>query len=367
MPELQKLHEEYWGRGVEILAVNLGEGPKRIREFIERRGYTFRVVEDRNSDIGKIFGVTSIPVQVVVGMDGCVEWIQVGLQAKEDGGTATAARQIGSRRPPPRGGRNVSSGMSVIRTENLGKTYRGGTVALRGLDLEVGEAEVFGFLGPNGAGKSTTIQLLLNFIRPSAGSAYLFDHPVTSTRARRKLGYLPESVNLHSYYSGQRLLEFYGGLAGISSADRSRTAAELLERVGIEDAAEQTISKYSKGMLQRLGLAQALLNDPDLLILDEPTSNLDAIARRDFRDVLLQLKSNGKTVFICSHILSEVESVCDRVAILQQGRLNRVGTLEELSAAKGSRIVVTELPARAGRGIVRYCSSHYGDARDSYH
>ncbi len=236
--------------------------------------------------------------------------------------------------------------MSVIRTENLGKTYRGGTVALQGLDLEVGEAEVFGFLGPNGAGKSTTIQLLLNFIRPSAGCAYLFDHPVTSSQARRKLGFLPESVNLHSYYSGQRVLEFYGGLVGIPSADRARTAAELLERVGIQDAAEQKISKYSKGMLQRLGLAQALLSDPDLLILDEPTSNLDAIARRDFRDVLLQLKSNGKTVFICSHILSEVKSVCDRVAILQQGKLNRVGTLEELSAAKGSRIVVTELPAR---------------------
>ncbi len=237
--------------------------------------------------------------------------------------------------------------MSVIRTENLGKTYKGGTAALRGLDLEVNAGEVFGFLGPNGAGKSTTIQLLLNFIRPSSGTAYLFDQPVACTRTRQRLGYLPESVNLHSYYSGQRLLEFYGGLLGIQRADRSRRAAELLERVGLVEAAGQTISNYSQGMTQRLGLAQALLNDPELLILDEPTSNLDPVARRDFRDILLEHKSSGKTVFICSHILSEVESVCDRVAILQQGELKKVGTLEELSAAKGSRIVVRDLPTRA--------------------
>lgn len=235
--------------------------------------------------------------------------------------------------------------MSVIRTENLGKTYRGGTVALKGLDLEVNAGEVFGFLGPNGAGKSTTIQLLLDFIRPTTGRAYLFDQPVARTETRRRLGYLPESVNLHRYYSGRRLLEFYAGLLGIEPADRSRRAVDLLERVGLADVAEQRVSRYSKGMLQRLGLAQALLNNPELLILDEPTSNLDPIARRDFRTILREYKASGKTVFICSHILSEVESLCDRVAILQKGQLNRVGTLEELSAAEGSRIVVRNLPA----------------------
>ena len=237
--------------------------------------------------------------------------------------------------------------MSVIRTENLGKVYKGGTVALNRLDLEVNAAEVFGFLGPNGAGKSTTIQLLLNFIRPSAGTAYLFDKPVTCAQNRQRLGYLPESVNLHTYYSGQRLLEFYSGLLGVARADRSRRATELLQRVGLQEVAGQKISQYSKGMLQRLGLAQALLNDPELLILDEPTSNLDPVARRDFRDILLELKARGNTVFICSHILSEVESVCDRVAILQRGELKRVGTLEELSGAKGSKIVVRDLSARA--------------------
>ena len=235
--------------------------------------------------------------------------------------------------------------MSIIRTENLGKTYPGGTVALKGLDIEVSAGEVFGFLGPNGAGKSTTIQLLLDFIRPTTGRAYLFDQPVSCTESRRRLGYLPESVNLHRYYSGRRLLEFYAALLGVEPADRSRRAVGLLERVGLADFAEEKISRYSKGMLQRLGLAQALLNNPELLILDEPTSNLDPVARRDFRTILLEYRASGKTVFICSHILSEVESLCDRVAILQKGRLNRVGTLEELSAAKGSRIVVRELPA----------------------
>ena len=235
--------------------------------------------------------------------------------------------------------------MAVIRTETLGKTYRGGTVALRGLDLEVHAGEVFGFLGPNGAGKSTTIRLLLNFIRPSGGAAYLFGQPVTCAQTRKELGYLPESVQLHSYYSGRRLLEFYARLLGLERAECSRRTAELLERLGLREAAERRISQYSKGMLQRLGMAQALINDPELLILDEPTSNLDPVARRDFRDILLDLKARGKTVFVCSHILSEVESVCDRVAILQQGELKRVGTLEELSGARGARIVVGRLPA----------------------
>ncbi len=237
--------------------------------------------------------------------------------------------------------------MSIIRTENLGKVYKRGTTALNGLDLEVHPGEVFGFLGPNGAGKSTTIQLLLNFIRPTTGTAFLFDQPVTCTESREKLGYLPESVNLQTYYSGQRLLEFHAGLSGIEAGARSQRAAELLERVGLQDAAGKAVSQYSKGMLQRLGLAQALINDPELLILDEPTSNLDPVGRRDFREILLDCKARGKTVFICSHILSEVESVCDRVAILKQGILDRIGTMEELSGAKGFKIVARDLPASA--------------------
>ncbi len=225
--------------------------------------------------------------------------------------------------------------MSVIRTRGLAKTYKGGTQALAGLDLDVGAAEVFGFIGPNGAGKSTTIQLLLNFIRPDAGTASLFGRPAAAADHRSRLGYLPESVNLHTYYSGRRLLEFYAGLSGVPSARRAQRAEEMLVLVGLEDVADRKVSKYSKGMVQRLGLAQALMNDPELLILDEPTSNLDPVGRRDFRDIVLKLKAQGKTVFISSHILSEVGSVCDRVAILHRGELKRLEDLrtwEEVSA-----------------------------------
>ena len=217
--------------------------------------------------------------------------------------------------------------MSVIRTDNLSKTYKGGTEALTGLDLEVHAAEVFGFIGPNGAGKSTTIQLLLNFIQPDTGSALLFGQPVRDTKHRERLGYLPESVNLHTYYTGRRLLEFYAGLSGVAAADRAQRAEEMLDLVSLRDAGDRKISKYSKGMVQRLGLAQALMNDPELLILDEPTSNLDPVGRRDFRDIVLKLKEQGKTVFISSHILSEVGSVCDRVAILHRGEMKRLEDL----------------------------------------
>ena len=237
--------------------------------------------------------------------------------------------------------------MCVIRTEKLGKTYEGGTVALSALDLEVRAGEVFGFLGPNGAGKSTTIQLLLNFIRPTSGRALLFGKPATSASSRQRIGFLPESVSLNGYYTGWGLLDFYAKLHRVAEADRPRRVDDLLHRVGLQDASRRRVSQYSKGMVQRLGLAQALIGDPDLLLLDEPTTYLDPLGRRDFRDIVLDLKSGGKTVFICSHVLSEVESVCDRVAILQNGVLRRSGTLEELSQARGSTIVASGLNASA--------------------
>jgi ABC-2 type transport system ATP-binding protein len=240
--------------------------------------------------------------------------------------------------------------MTAIRIENLSKTYRAGhngkeTTAVRTLNLEVKEGEIFGFLGPNGAGKTSTIHLLLNLIRPTGGVAYLFDRPVTETEVHRRLGYLPESINLHDYYRGKGLLGFYAALGGMSPAVRPARVAELLKLLNLEDAADKVVSKYSKGMAQRIGLAQAMLHDPDLLILDEPTASLDPVGRKEFRDILLELKRRGKTVFISSHILSEVESVCDRVAILQNGELRRVGTLQELSAGRRTRFVVKGLPA----------------------
>ena len=217
--------------------------------------------------------------------------------------------------------------MSVILTEKLSKTYGGRTVALTDLDLEVRESEVFGLIGPNGSGKSTTIHLLLNFIRPSGGTAQVFGEPVTGTKHRQRLGYVPESINLHMYHTGPSLLRYYGQLSGLLPRHLSGRIEELLEYVGLDDVANRKVRKYSKGMKQRLGLAQALLHDPDLLILDEPTSNMDPVGRREFRELVLDLKKKGKTVFISSHILSELGAVCDRVAILQGGILKRVEDL----------------------------------------
>lgn len=240
--------------------------------------------------------------------------------------------------------------MAAIYTEKLEKTYTSftgkqpETNALRGLNLEVREGETFGFLGPNGAGKTTTILLLLNLIRPTSGSAKLFDRPVTDHTVHRRLGYLPESVNLHDYYTGQGLLEFYAGLLDIPAQTRGQRVAELLKLLRLEEAAAKSVSKYSKGMLQRLGFAQALLHDPDLLILDEPTASLDPVGRKEFRDILLELKRQGKTIFISSHILSEVETVCDRVAILEKGELKKIGTLQELSSGRSTRLVLRNVP-----------------------
>lgn len=217
--------------------------------------------------------------------------------------------------------------MSVILTENLSKTYGGRTVALTDLDLEVHESEVFGFIGPNGSGKSTTIHLLLNFIRPTSGTALLFGEQVTGSRHRRRLGYVPESINVHTYHTGHSLLKYYGQLSGLESPGLTRRIEELLEYVGLQEVARRKVSKYSKGMVQRLGLAQALMNDPELLILDEPTSNMDPVGRREFRELVLDMKKQGKTVFISSHILSELGAVCDRVAILQRGVLKRIEDL----------------------------------------
>jgi ABC-2 type transport system ATP-binding protein len=241
--------------------------------------------------------------------------------------------------------------MAAIRIENLSKTYRAGwggkeTAAVRALNVEVNEGEVFGFLGPNGAGKTTTIHMLLNLIRPTSGAAYLFDRPVSETEVHSRLGYLPETVNLHDYYRGRGLLNFYGALAGLPAETRPQRVAELLKLLKLEDAADKVVAKYSKGMAQRIGLAQALLHDPDLLILDEPTASLDPVGRKEFRDILMELKHRGKTVLISSHILSEVESVCDRVAILQSGELKRVGTIQELSAGRAARLTIKNLPTQ---------------------
>jgi len=223
---------------------------------------------------------------------------------------------------------------SVITVENLTKHYRnpasGSRAALRGLTLDVPSGEIFGFLGPNGAGKTTTIKLLLGLISPTAGHGTMLGYPLGSVNARRHVGFLPESPYFYEYLRGEELLDYYGRLFGLVHHVRRERNESLLKLVGLWDARRLAVRKYSRGMLQRLGLAQALINDPDLVILDEPAGGLDPIGRREMRDILLHLRDRGKTVFLSSHILAEVETVCDRVAILHRGELVAGGRMTDL-------------------------------------
>lgn len=222
----------------------------------------------------------------------------------------------------------------TISVQHLTKRYRNpqhaDRAALAGLTLDVPPGEIYGFLGPNGAGKTTTIKLLLGLIRPTGGGGAVLGHPLGSVEARRRLGFLPESPYFYEYLRGDELLHYYGSLFGLPDQLRRGRVEELLRLVGLWEHRRLTVRKYSRGMLQRLGLAQALINDPDLVILDEPAGGLDPIGRREMRDILLDLRARGKTVFLSSHILAEVETVCDRVAILHRGELVAVGRIGDL-------------------------------------
>jgi ABC-2 type transport system ATP-binding protein len=233
----------------------------------------------------------------------------------------------------------------AIRLEEVSKTYKGrlgGPVitALDNVSLEVQPGEVFGFLGANGAGKTTTVKILLKLARPTSGRVYLYGHPPGGA-VRNRIGYLPEAPYFYDFLTPVELLGFYASIFGIPGHERRRRIDAVLSRVGIADRADSTIRTFSKGMTQRVGLAQALLNDPDVLFLDEPTSGLDPLGRREIRDIILDLKEHGKTLFVNSHLLSEVELVCDRVAILKRGRLMRIGTVDELVSREGVEVVVS--------------------------
>jgi ABC-2 type transport system ATP-binding protein len=225
----------------------------------------------------------------------------------------------------------------AIETSGLTKRYRGllgrrGFTAVDRLDLRVPAGQVFGFLGPNGAGKTTTIMMLLGNIRPTAGRARLLGRPVGDVETRRRIGFLPEKFQLHDLLQADELLELHGKLYGMGRAARRRRIDEVLELVGLADRRRDRLGQFSKGMQQRLGLAQALLNEPELVILDEPTSALDPIGRRHVRDILLRLRAAGTTVFLNSHLLSEIELTCDQVAILKHGRLVKQGRIDTLLA-----------------------------------
>jgi ABC-2 type transport system ATP-binding protein len=224
----------------------------------------------------------------------------------------------------------------AIDIRGIGKRYREGIlsrtkfVALQGVDLAVQRGEVFGLLGPNGAGKTTLIKILLGIVQSSQGQAFLLGDPAGSKSARKKIGYLPENLSFPAHHTATRALQLYGRLSRLPEQRIQSRSAELLELVGLAGREGELVRKYSKGMRQRLGLAQAMLHEPELLILDEPTDGLDPVGRSQIRQLIMLLKEQGKTVFLNSHILQEVELVCDRVAILAQGTLRGVGTPHEL-------------------------------------
>ena len=217
----------------------------------------------------------------------------------------------------------------AIETVGLRKVY-GRKVAVDDLSLTVRPGEVFGFLGPNGAGKTTTVKILTGLVRPTAGLARVFGRPADHPDTRRRIGYLPEHFRFHDWLTGNALLDFHGRLVGLSPAERRERIPVVLERVGLAGRGGDRIRSYSKGMTQRIGLAQALLGGPELVLLDEPTSALDPIGRREVRDLIRSLRADGLTVFLNSHLLGEIELICDRVAIVDRGRVVRSGRLADL-------------------------------------
>lgn len=227
----------------------------------------------------------------------------------------------------------------AIRTTNLRKRY-GRRIALHGLSLSVEPGEVFGLLGPNGAGKSTTVKILTGLVHASGGDASVLGRDVRDPEARRQVGYLPELFRFQEWLTGVQLLELHGRLAGLDRDERRERIPQVLDRVGLIGRGDERIGGYSKGMAQRIGLAQALLGRPALVLLDEPTSALDPVGRRDVRDLIRALRGEGVTVFLNSHLLSEVELVCDRVAVVDQGRVVFEGKLGDLISG-GHRLRVT--------------------------
>jgi len=223
----------------------------------------------------------------------------------------------------------------VIETRNLSKVFRDfwgrqKVRALKSLDLQVREGEIFGLLGPNGSGKSTTIKILLGLLFPTSGEALVFGRDATDVAKNRRIGYLPEESYLYRFLNATETLDFYGRLFNMPSKERRDRSEQLIEMVGLSSAARRPLKEYSKGMTRRIGLAQALINDPDLILLDEPTSGLDPIGTRQMKDLILKLKEDGKTVVLCSHLLADVQDVCDRIAILYQGELKELGRVESL-------------------------------------
>jgi ABC-2 type transport system ATP-binding protein len=234
----------------------------------------------------------------------------------------------------------------ILRTEGLSKTFEVGfrrkrVRAVDDLSLSVPAGEIFGFVGPNGAGKTTTIKMLMGLIFPTSGRAFIFDAPIPSNESKKRIGYLPENPSFHDFLTGRQAMRFFATLSEVPRSDAARRCDELLDLVGLTPAADRQIRKYSKGMQQRLGIAQALVSDPAFVVLDEPMSGLDPIGRREMRDLILELKRRGKTVFFSTHILPDVETLCDRVGIIIGGKLRDVGRLGDLLSARVQSVEAT--------------------------
>ena len=244
-------------------------------------------------------------------------------------------------------------GQTILRTEKLCKTFEVGVrrkrvQAVKDLDLSVEDGEIFGFVGPNGAGKTTTIKMLMGLIFPTSGKAFIYDAAIPSREAKRRIGFLPENPSYYEFLTGREALRFFGQLSGVAAAELPRRTDELLELVGLSDAAGRQIRKYSKGMQQRLGIAQALVGDPSFVVLDEPMSGLDPIGRKDVRDLILELRRRGKTVLFSTHILPDVEALADRVGVILGGQLRDVGRISDLLSPRIRSVeVVIDLPESA--------------------
>jgi ABC-2 type transport system ATP-binding protein len=245
----------------------------------------------------------------------------------------------------------------ILRTEGLTKTFEVGlrrrrVHAVEDLTLSVEEGEIFGFMGPNGAGKTTTIKMLMGLIHPTRGKAFIFEAPIPSKTSKARIGYLPENPSFHEFLTGIEAMRFFATLAEVPRPEHRRRCEELLGLVGLADAADRQIRKYSKGMQQRLGIAQALVSDPAFVVLDEPMSGLDPIGRKDVRDLIFEMKRRGKTVFFSTHILPDVESLCDRVGLIQQGRLSDVGRIGDLLSARVQSVELAAVVPQAARGVL---------------
>ncbi len=249
--------------------------------------------------------------------------------------------------------------MLAVQILGFEKTYAVGfwrrtrVMGLKGLHLEVKQGEVFGFLGPNGAGKTTTLKLLMGLMSPTAGTARILDRDWRDPWARTRIGFLPEQPYFYDHLTPIELLDYYGSLSGVSAADRRLRIPRLLERVGLAGQSRVQLRKFSKGMLQRVGIAQAVLHEPEVVFLDEPMSGLDPIGRREMRDFIQALNNEGKTVFFSTHILSDAEALCDRVAVLSQGELRATGVVADLIAASRGRMEIIWQGAASAEAVER--------------